>query len=64
MICANCGREFNPANRASPASSSSAMNQMRYCSMRCKRQAGNRRFYRNKTKPTRGALRRAKKKES
>ena len=45
MICPNCGREFDPADRASCTANAGSIAQIRYCSRRCKRQAGNRRYY-------------------
>lgn len=47
MICANeeCKREFRRADRVSSTALPGALPSVRYCSDRCKRQAGNRRYY-------------------
>lgn len=45
--CANCKREFNTADRAGPTTHRGSEIQILYCSVRCKRQAGNRRYYKN-----------------
>ena len=45
MICPECGREFDPADRATAVTNPGAEAQIVYCSVRCKRRAGNRRDY-------------------
>lgn len=56
MKCANCGREFDPASRASPTALEGSVVQIKYCSEKCARSAENRRYYRRKKrKKKRGA---------
>lgn len=45
LKCPECGKEFDPANRATAITNPGAEAQIVYCSVRCKRRAGNRRDY-------------------
>lgn len=45
QICPNCGTEFDPADRASPNATDGSVNQMIYCSWKCKQAVANRRYY-------------------
>ena len=43
--CPECGRQFDPADRASSTANPGSEAQIVYCSITCKRKAGNRRNY-------------------
>lgn len=43
--CPECGRQFDPADRATAITNAGAESQIVYCSVTCKRKAGNRRSY-------------------
>ncbi len=45
MNCPECGKEFDPADRAGPTTQFGSEQQIIYCSEQCKRRAGNRRSY-------------------
>ena len=45
MQCPECGRQFDPADRATAITNDGAEAQIIYCSVKCKRKAGNRRNY-------------------
>lgn len=56
QICPECGREFDPADRMTPTAIEASAVQIVYCSVRCKRRSGNRRYYgrhRAVSRPTR-----------
>lgn len=51
QTCPECGKQFDPADRASAITPDGSTEQIIYCSVACKRKAGNRRSYeRNKEK--------------
>ena len=45
LICPECGKQFDPADRMQPHTPEASAEQIRYCSVTCKRKAGNRRNY-------------------
>lgn len=45
QICPECGKRFDAADRASPTTPEGSAEQIVYCSVTCKRKAGNRRNY-------------------
>ena len=45
LTCPECGKEFDHGDRATPTALEAAVVQIVYCSRRCKRKAGNRRYY-------------------
>lgn len=45
MICPECGKRFDAADRATAITNDGAAAQIVYCSVVCKRKAGNRRSY-------------------
>lgn len=45
QICPKCGKQFDPADRATPLTPEASVVQIVYCSVDCKRRAGNRRNY-------------------
>lgn len=61
MKCPECGKTFDPADRASATTPEGSMEQIVYCSVQCKRKAGNRRSYqRNREKRITSVLARRK----
>lgn len=53
MKCANCNKQFDPANRVAPSANEGALAQVRYCTERCARQAENKRYYSKRRKDKR-----------
>ena len=45
QTCPECGNRFDPADRATAITNDGAQAQIVYCSVACKRKAGNRRSY-------------------
>jgi hypothetical protein len=45
MKCCNCGQDFDPANRVRTDANSGAIDEVKYCSEKCARQAENKRYY-------------------
>lgn len=45
MECPECSKLFDPADRATAITNDGAEAQIVYCSVKCKRKAGNRRNY-------------------
>lgn len=45
QTCPECGKKFDPADRATAITNPGAEAQISYCSVTCKRKAGNRRDY-------------------
>jgi len=45
IVCEGCGREFDPADRASPTAQEGSIVQIKYCSEKCARKAESRRYY-------------------
>ena len=45
QTCPECKRQFDPADRAGPTTPEASTEQIIYCSVKCKRSAGNRRNY-------------------
>jgi len=43
--CANCGKRFDPADRAAVDANTAALDEIKYCSETCARSAENRRYY-------------------
>lgn len=43
--CEQCEQPFDPADRVSPIAKDGAIVQVKYCSVECKRKAGNARYY-------------------
>lgn len=64
QICPKCGKQFDPADRATPLTPEASVVQIVYCSVDCKRRAGaNRRDYeRHKRQRIDAVLRRRHKK--
>lgn len=63
MICPECQKLFDPADRATAITNAGAEAQIVYCSVACKRRAGNRRDYeRHKRQRIDAVLRRRHKK--
>lgn len=61
QTCPECGKTFDPADRATPLTQEASAIQIIYCSVACKRKAGNRRSYqRNKEKRIAAVLKRRK----
>lgn len=59
LACPECGKRFDPADRASAITQEGSEAQIVYCSVTCKRKAGNRRSYqRNKEKRIAAVLKR------
>lgn len=45
QTCPECGKRFDPADRATAITTPGSFEQIVYCSVTCKRKAGNRRNY-------------------
>lgn len=43
--CQNCGKNFDPADRATSTATEGAVQQIKYCCEKCARSAENRRAY-------------------
>ncbi len=56
MKCANCGTEFDPADRVSAGAIEAAVIQVKYCSETCARAAENKRYYQTHKKQIIGRI--------